>query len=38
MNAEKGDYRLTADNPFLKKGFEGKPIGANLDPSTVGGR
>ncbi len=38
MNAEKGDYRLTAGNPFLKKGFEGKAIGANLDPSTVGGK
>ena len=37
-NAEKDDYRLTADNSFLKKGYEGKAIGANLDPATVGGK
>ncbi len=38
INAEKGDYRLSAGNPFLKKGFEGGAVGANLDPSKVGGK
>ncbi len=38
VNAEKGDYRLTPDNRYLKRAIESEPIGANLDPSTVGGK
>lgn len=46
VNQAAGDYRLktTADallpknRTFLKKTFESKQIGANLDPQTVGGR
>lgn len=38
LNPEKSDYRLRPDSPFLKKGFGGGQIGANLDPSTVGGK
>ena len=34
----KSDYRLRVDSAFLKKGFNGNQIGANLDPKTVGGR
>ena len=34
----KGDYRLQANSPFFNKGYDGKPIGANLDPQTVGGK
>lgn len=34
----KSDYRLKRDSPYLTKGFEGKNIGANLDPKTVGGK
>ena len=34
----KSDYRLRSDSPFMKKGSDGKQIGANLDPATVGGR
>jgi len=37
-NQSKGDYRLRIDSPYLKKGFNGNQIGANLDPLTVGGR
>ncbi len=37
-NAGAHDYRLRGDSTFLKRGFEGKQIGANLDPKTVGGR
>ena len=37
-NPGKSDYRLRSDSPYLKKGFGGNQIGANLDPSTVGGR
>ncbi len=36
-NAGKNDYRLSAGNSYLTKGFGGKQIGASLDPSTVGG-
>ena len=37
-NIQNGDYRLPSGNQFLTKGFEGKFIGANLDPKTVGGK
>ena len=37
VNAEKGDYRLRSDSPYLNKGFGGKQVGANLDLSLVGG-
>jgi hypothetical protein len=37
-NVSAGDYRLRSDSWFLRKGSDGKPIGANLDPTTVGGR
>jgi hypothetical protein len=36
-NAEKGDYRLPANNPYLNKGFGSKRIGADLDVKLVGG-
>ena len=32
------DYRLRPESPLSNKGFGGRPIGANLDPATVGGR
>lgn len=31
------DYRLSKDSPYRNRGFGGKEIGADLDPSTVGG-
>ncbi len=34
----KNDYRLSANSPYLTRGFDGKQIGANLDPKTVGGK
>ena len=34
----KGDYRLRNESPFLTRGLGGKQIGANLDPSSVGGK
>ena len=37
-DADKGNYNLTADNAFLKRGADGKQIGANLNPANVGGR
>lgn len=37
MNLNAKDYRLKSDSSYLKKGFGGKQIGANLDVSTVGG-
>ncbi len=37
-NPGKSDYRLRSDSPYLKAGFGGSQIGANLDPATVGGR
>lgn len=33
-----GDYRLRSDSAYLKRGFNGNQIGANLDPKTVGGK
>lgn len=38
INPDYGDYRLTPENPYQRRGFEGKPIGASLDPQTVGGK
>lgn len=38
VNFEKGDFRLRSDSPYLKNGFDGKRIGADLDPNSVGGR
>ena len=38
VNADGGNYNLTADNAFLKRGADGNQIGANLDPANVGGR
>lgn len=32
------DYRLRPESVLAKKGFGGGPIGANLDPASVGGR
>ncbi len=36
INAEKGDYRLRNDSPYLNKGFGGKRIGADLDTKLIG--
>jgi hypothetical protein len=33
-----GDYRLRSDSVYMRKGFNGSQIGANLDPKTVGGK
>jgi hypothetical protein len=33
-----GDYRLRGDSRYATKGADGNPIGANLDPRTVGGK
>jgi hypothetical protein len=38
MNAENGDLRLRPDSPLRGKGFQGKNIGADLDPKTIGGK
>lgn len=38
VNPDSGDYRLTPDNRYLKRSAESEPIGADLDPSTVGGK
>lgn len=38
INQDKNDYRLQASSAFLSKGYEGKSIGANLDPQKVGGK
>lgn len=37
-NYEKLDYRLLPNSPLRGKGFQGKNIGADLDPKTVGGK
>jgi Right handed beta helix region len=37
VNLNGKDFRLRTDSQFFKKGSDGKPIGANLDPTTVGG-
>jgi hypothetical protein len=37
VSAEKGDYRLQKDSPYLNKGFTGKSIGADFNPQSVGG-
>ena len=37
-DADANNFQLTSDNPFLKRGTDGKQIGANLDSSTVGGK
>ncbi len=36
VGLESGDYRLRADSPLRKAGFNGADIGANLDPQVVG--
>jgi hypothetical protein len=38
VDYQKGDYRLSANSPYQNRGSGGKPIGANLDPQTVGGK
>ncbi len=38
VNEQSGDYRLRPDSPLRSKGFEGKLIGADLDPAKVGGK
>ncbi len=38
VNAEKGNYRLRSDSPYLNKGFGGKRIGADLDMKLIGGK
>ncbi len=37
-DAGNSDYRLRDDSPYLKRGFNGNKIGANLDTKTVGGK
>lgn len=37
-NPENGEYRLKANSPYLKQGFGGKRIGADLDAKRVGGK
>ena len=37
-NSENGEYRLKANSPYLKMGFGGKRIGADLDTKCVGGK
>jgi len=37
-SVENKDYRLQLNSPYLKKGFGGKPVGANLDAKMVGGK
>ena len=36
--APNADYRLSGNSVYLKKGFGGNQIGANLDPKSVGGK
>lgn len=36
-NADKDNFALQSNSPYINKGFEGKQVGANLDPKTVGG-
>ncbi len=38
VNPDANDYRLSEKSPYLTRGFDGKQIGANLDPKTVGGK
>ena len=38
VNPENGDYRLAPTNRFPKRVSENEPLGANLEPSTVGGK
>ena len=35
---EKGDYRLKSESRLKTSGFNGKQIGADLDPQTIGGQ
>lgn len=37
-NAAGNEYALRSDSPLRTKGFQGKMIGADLDPKTVGGK
>ncbi len=37
-NASAGDYRFSPDSSYAKKGYNGKQVGADLDPKTVGGK
>lgn len=37
-DAAGGDYRLASGDTFFKKGFAGRPIGAEIDPAAVGGK
>ena len=37
-NPENSEYRLKPNSPYLKMGFGGKRIGADLDPKQVGGK
>jgi hypothetical protein len=36
VNVGTGDYRLRPDSPFLTRGTGGSPVGASIDPNTVG--
>ena len=36
-NTGANNFALQANSPYLNKGFQGKQVGANLDPKTVGG-
>lgn len=38
VSLENKDYRLQSNSPYLKKGFDGKSIGARLDTKMVGGK
>jgi hypothetical protein len=35
---KKGNYNLSENSVYKNRGFDGKQIGANLDPKTVGGK
>lgn len=37
-NLQNGEYRLKLNSPYLKAGFAGKRIGADLDAKSVGGK
>ena len=37
-NLQNGEYRLKPNSPYLKAGFGGKRIGADLDAKSVGGK
>ncbi len=38
VDYQNGNLSLSPGSPYNKKGFDGKQVGANLDPKTVGGK